>query len=120
MNRVVSVLKGKCPKCEKGEVFSRKGIILLFRAPIMNEKCPHCKHTFEIEPGHFIGAMYISYGLIVGESILFYLILSNLFSSLSIIISLLFFMMFLMSFINFRYSRIIWVYFFTSKQIDKS
>jgi uncharacterized protein (DUF983 family) len=116
MNRVISVLRGKCPKCEKGNVFSKKGIILLFRTPIMNETCSHCHHKFEIEPGHYIGAMYVSYGLIVGESILLYFILSSLFNSLSIIISLLFFMMFLTSFINFRYSRIIWIYLFTSKQ----
>ncbi len=116
MRRVVSALKGKCPKCEKGDVFSKNGMILLFRSPVMNENCSNCNHKFEIEPGHYIGAMYVSYGLIVGETILLYFILSSFFSALSTIIPLLFLMMFLTSFINFRYSRIIWIYLFTSKQ----
>jgi len=29
----------------------------------MNELCPECGLKFEREPGYFLGAMYISYGL---------------------------------------------------------
>ncbi len=32
----------------------------------MNEHCPHCDHRFEVEPGFFIGAMYVSYAMSVG------------------------------------------------------
>jgi len=34
----------------------------------MNETCPVCGHRFEREPGFFQGAMYVSYGLGVGEA----------------------------------------------------
>jgi Protein of unknown function (DUF983) len=29
----------------------------------MNDRCPECGLTFNREPGYFLGAMYISYGL---------------------------------------------------------
>jgi hypothetical protein len=29
----------------------------------MHERCPVCELKFEREPGYFLGAMYISYGL---------------------------------------------------------
>jgi hypothetical protein len=29
----------------------------------MQERCPNCGLKFEREPGYFLGAMYISYGL---------------------------------------------------------
>jgi hypothetical protein len=29
----------------------------------MNERCPVCGLKFEREPGYFLGAMYVSYGL---------------------------------------------------------
>lgn len=29
----------------------------------MHERCPECDLKFEREPGYFLGAMYISYGL---------------------------------------------------------
>jgi len=31
--------------------------------PRMCEQCPNCGLKFEREPGYFLGAMYISYGL---------------------------------------------------------
>ncbi len=31
--------------------------------PKMNDRCPHCGLHFNREPGYFLGAMYISYGL---------------------------------------------------------
>lgn len=32
----------------------------------MHERCPVCDLKFEREPGYFLGAMYISYGLGLG------------------------------------------------------
>jgi hypothetical protein len=29
----------------------------------MNKECPHCRVTFEREPGFFLGSIYINYGL---------------------------------------------------------
>lgn len=29
----------------------------------MHERCPECELKFEREPGYFLGAMYVSYGI---------------------------------------------------------
>ena len=29
----------------------------------MNQRCPSCQLLFEREPGYFLGALYVSYGL---------------------------------------------------------
>jgi len=39
----------------------RKSILVGF--PSMHERCPVCALKFEREPGYFLGAMYISYGV---------------------------------------------------------
>jgi len=61
---VRSILETRCPKCRLGEIF-RDSIFKIYRLrlPRMNERCPVCDFKFMREPGYFLGAMYISYGL---------------------------------------------------------
>jgi len=78
----------------------------------MNETCPACGHRFEREPGFFLGAMYVSYGL----AVVIYLTLLGL-AALALrgrpqlvvfgaaLLMLLPFVPFL-----FRYSRLIWLH----------
>ena len=103
MNRILSVIKGKCPNCEKGEVFKSTGNILMLRAPVMHEECPHRHHHFEKEPGYFLGAMYVSYAMTLAESVAIYILVHNFTTSLALILSIIFAVVVLMSFINFRY-----------------
>jgi uncharacterized protein (DUF983 family) len=60
----VSALNGifcqLCPRCRAGKIF-RSSIYRRF--PKMHERCPVCDLKFHREPGYFLGAMYISYGL---------------------------------------------------------
>ncbi len=58
--KLQSVLKEKCPRCRNGNMFvsSRYAIS---RFTTMHSKCPNCGLYFEIEPGFYTGAMYISY-----------------------------------------------------------
>jgi uncharacterized protein (DUF983 family) len=50
----------RCPRCRDGRIFRHS----IFRGfPKMHERCPVCDLKFEREPGYFLGAMYISYGL---------------------------------------------------------
>lgn len=53
--RLGALLKQRCPRCLQGQVFAG-----LFR---MHRHCPRCGLLFEREPGYFMGAMYLSYGL---------------------------------------------------------
>jgi len=60
MGRFQAILTERCPVCLSGKMF--RGMFA------MNETCPVCGHGFEREPGFFQGAMYVSYGLGIGEA----------------------------------------------------
>ncbi|NER14226.1 DUF983 domain-containing protein [Leptobacterium flavescens] len=111
---ISQLLKGKCHKCHKGDIYEKRGSLLRLRMPRMNKKCPVCQHTFEKEPGYFYGAMYVSYMLTVAEAIAIYFICSFFFEKaidlrIFLIIA---FSMVALSFFNMRASRIIWIHLF--------
>src|SRR5579872_3535134 len=57
---VRDIFQQRCPRCRSGQIFRYS----IFRGfPKMHERCPVCDLKFEREPGYFLGAMYISYGL---------------------------------------------------------
>ncbi|MDX6747977.1 DUF983 domain-containing protein [Polaribacter sp. PL03] len=115
MANVIDVLKCKCPNCKKGKMYSELGNLLLFRAPKMNAICNECSFKFEKEPGFFFGAMFVSYALVAVEMIasvvLFKFILD--FSYISVVFVAITTAI-LLSTINFRISRSIWIYMFYS------
>ena len=61
-----AMLHCKCPRCRRGDMFN--GSLYSFRSNRINERCPRCNMVFEIEPGYFYAAMYVSYALNVGTS----------------------------------------------------
>ena len=61
----LAVLNSKCPRCRRGKIFS--GTLYGFNLQRTNETCSHCHMRFEIEPGFFYGAMYVSYAFVVAE-----------------------------------------------------
>jgi uncharacterized protein (DUF983 family) len=76
-NKLKAIATGKCPKCEKGDIFQYKWWQLANFSK-MNKICPNCSVNFEVEPGFFYGAMYMSYGnslmiMIIGGVSIFYL-----------------------------------------------
>lgn len=81
----------------------------------MHEECPYCDHRFELEPGYFLGAMYVSYALTIAESVTGYMIARYFTTSLAPILPVIVVVILLMTFINYRYSRLIWMYVFTWK-----
>lgn len=115
MSRLIKLFSGKCPHCEKGEVFYKNGNPFLIQMPKMNSLCPVCNHRFEREPGYFFGAMYVSYAIAVAEMVALFVIsrlfVSDLLHSYLIMVGI---SIFLMT-INFKYSRLIWLYIFDGK-----
>jgi uncharacterized protein (DUF983 family) len=110
-----AMLHGKCPRCRRGSMFS--GAMYGFRTKT-NEYCPHCGFKFEIEPGYFYAAMYVSYALNVAESVSLgmatYIVTGNTTSPwlyLAVILG----GCFLLAPINYRYSRIILLYWLSPK-----
>ncbi len=60
LSTVGDILHQRCPRCRMGSIFRYS----IFRGfPKMNDRCPVCDLKFDREPGYFLGAMYVSYGL---------------------------------------------------------
>jgi uncharacterized protein (DUF983 family) len=55
-----SIFRQLCPRCRSATIF-RSSIYWGF--PKMHDRCPACGLHFNREPGYFLGAMYVSYGL---------------------------------------------------------
>ncbi len=113
MSRVIDTMKCKCPKCKKGNIFNNKGNILLLKIPTMNDRCPVCNYKFERETGFFFGAMFVSYGLAVAQMIIS-LVVFWYFIDLSPlrVFTIIALIAFLLSTVNFKLSRSIWIHFF--------
>jgi uncharacterized protein (DUF983 family) len=111
-NRVLSILKEKCPSCGKGDVYKKsRGI---FKMPEMHNACSVCHYKFDREPGYFLGAMYISYGIAVFAGIITFLLLHFLVPGLPTIYIpvAIVFVIVAISKKNFKLSRVIYIHMF--------
>ncbi len=82
----------------------------------MNDNCPHCNLKFEREPGYFYVAMFVSYGFNVAQMILAglltYFITGNT-ENPWLYMGVIFPVVFLLAPFNYRYSRLILLYYLT-------
>jgi uncharacterized protein (DUF983 family) len=112
----LAVLQSKCPRCRRGKIFS--GSLYGFNLQRTNETCSHCHMRFEIEPGFFYGAMYVSYAFVVAEmlnvGLLTYIITGNDKSPWLYIFSILLSILVLTP-VNYRYSKVLLLHFLTPK-----
>lgn len=103
----------KCPRCRTGQMFGG-GMFSLKQK--MNKNCPHCGFKFEIEPGFFYVAMFVSYAMNVAEFIAVCLataVLSGGSESPWLYLTVCTVTAILLSGFNFRYSRVIQLYWLT-------
>ncbi len=119
MNFVQKVVSESCPICESEKVFTNSGNILLLKSPQMNDACTQCGHKYEIEPGFFFGAMFVSYALIVAELGFVYVLIQSFVSNTEALLAIMFATIILTSFTNYKYSRLIWMYMLTPTKINK-
>ena len=108
VNLVLNILKEKCPFCANGAVFRKSKFLHL---PEMNSECPVCSKDFIGEPGYYFGAMYISYGISVGAAIIMFLSCRFILGieSINVILTACISSIILISFKNFKWSRIVWL-----------
>ncbi|MDO7174173.1 DUF983 domain-containing protein [Mariniflexile sp. AS56] len=111
--KLAPILKGTCPICNEGAIFESKGNLLLFKIPVMYDRCKKCNFKYEKETGFFFGAMFVSYALAVAQFVAAFIIAHfmlglGLLHSFFVIIGT----AILFSTINFRLSRVIWIYLF--------
>ena len=85
--------------------------------PVMHEDCPHCSYHFEKEPGFFVGAMYVSYALALAESVAVYLPIQYFTTDPALLVFIIVAVVGPLTLINFRYSRILWMYMFTRRGV---
>lgn len=60
---LLSILKLKCPKCHKGDMFVEPNFLKPSTITKTHKNCLCCDVDFIPEPGFYFGAMYVSYGL---------------------------------------------------------
>lgn len=106
---IKSVVNEKCPFCQQGEVFQKSSHPL--KVPVMHKQCSSCHRKFDGELGYFFGAMYVSYGFAVAVGIVLFVISHFVFhiASLPLVISIIIGGIILISYKNYKWSRIIWL-----------
>lgn len=118
-SKLYAIVKGKCPHCRRGDIFT--GNTYGFNIQRTNKKCGHCNQRFEIEPGYFYAAMYVSYAMNMIEMIsmgfiTYYLSGGRLdFDSVWLYVGVIFLTSLLLSPFNYRYSRIILLHLLSPK-----
>ncbi|HYK76020.1 MAG TPA: DUF983 domain-containing protein [Daejeonella sp.] len=109
-----SAVEAKCPRCRTGRIFANP--MYGFKGQKMNLRCPHCDLLFEREPGYFYVAMFVSYALNVAElvslAVATYVFTGNL-ENPYLYMAVLFIGVFLLSPFNYRYSRVVLLYWLT-------
>jgi uncharacterized protein (DUF983 family) len=108
-----AALHAKCPKCRQGNMFANSMYGL--HGQKMNNACPDCGFTFEVEPGYFYVAMLLSYAMNVAQLVTFavgtYILTGS--EQPWLYVGILLGMAFVLSPFNFRYSRVILLYWLT-------
>lgn len=69
-SKLYSILTGTCPKCQNDYMYKNKNPYIVTEIMKMHDHCKVCGTVYKMEPNFFFGAMYVSYGLAVGESII--------------------------------------------------
>ena len=114
-----ALLEGKCPRCREGDMFAYP-LNRITKFNKMNMTCPHCGTRLEPEPGFYQGAMYVSYGFTVMMMIIVSMILYYFAGDPSewVYIGVVIALMLLLVPLNYRYSRIIYLYLFGGIKYD--
>jgi uncharacterized protein (DUF983 family) len=103
----------KCPRCRRGDMFAN-GMYNL-SGQNMYKNCPHCGMTYEREPGYFYVAMFVSYAMNVAEMVTLSVITYQITGSMNpwLYVGILLGSIVLLSPFNFRYSRVMLLYWLT-------
>lgn len=60
-SRFEAIVEMRCPQCRQGKMF-KYGNGRIDKFDDMHKNCPVCNLHFEVEPGFWYGAMFVSYG----------------------------------------------------------
>jgi uncharacterized protein (DUF983 family) len=65
MSKLYSVVRLKCPRCHKGNLFTKSNPYSFKDSMKMPDRCPVCNQDFQIEPGFYIGALWTSFPIVI-------------------------------------------------------
>ncbi|MDZ4757096.1 MAG: DUF983 domain-containing protein [Bacteroidota bacterium] len=118
-SRFEAIIKGKCPRCRRGDVF-KYPITKISKFNVMYDDCPVCGLHFEIEPGYFYSAMYISYGLSSGITLVMGLITYKILHdpALWVYATVIIACMLLLSPLSLRFSRMLTLHYISPIRFD--
>jgi len=113
--KIYSVSNNKCPKCHEGDFFKYRFTYNPKKVTQIYENCSHCNLKYMIEPSFFYGAMYVGYAITVFTFVAVFILtkvllnfeLLNSFASILIITVLI-------TPLNLRLSRILWINMFVA------
>jgi uncharacterized protein (DUF983 family) len=111
---LTAAINARCPQCREGRLFKYKWWNL-FNFAQMEDNCSACNMRYEVEPGFFYGAMYISYAFTVGIMLVGGLIIYNLFDdpdAMGYVVPITLISLALVP-ANFRISRVIFIHLFS-------
>lgn len=117
-NKLLSILKMKCPNCRKGNMYTNRSIFPLKKMMDMPERCPKCQLKYEIEIGFWYGTGYVSYamsvGIIILIAVLFALTVGFSYKNNSVFwfVGIMIFSMIVLQPFIMRYSRVLYLNFF--------
>ena len=109
-----AALHAKCPRCRKGDLFANS--MYGFKTQVMHKECSYCGLRYEREPGYFYVAMFVSYALTTIQMIVIGVLtywITNETDSPWIYMITIFTGIILLSPFNYRYSRVILLYWLT-------
>ncbi len=114
-----AIVQGKCPRCQSGKMFIHPALSTKFTQ--MFSHCPVCNVQYEIEPGFFWGAMYVSYAISCAIMIILGLAVMLLFNDPDfwVYIAIIIPAFFLASPFTYRYSRILLLYLFSPVRFEE-
>ena len=117
-NKLYSIIYNYCPRCQTDKFWPENNP---YKNILINNAgnigcCKNCNLKYEIEPGFWYGAMYVSYGLIVFIAILLWLIMYVFMKDTDtfVQISVISFSLIILFPVVYFLSRLIWINIFIS------
>lgn len=108
--KIYSIAHLKCPRCQEGNLFIDRNAYNFKNMLEMPRLCPVCSQRFDVEPGFYSGALWISFPIIVLIGIpfwaLLYFVIGISFEWMALLMAI--YILGLQPIIM-RYSRAIWI-----------
>ena len=113
--KLFSILKMRCPKCNKGRFFKSHPYNFKKIGEVKKE-CGNCNLKYDMEPGFFQGSYYVSYGLGVALFVAIFILKMLILPELAYLSTLILMVVVLLILapLLFSLSKIIWINLFVN------